>query len=437
MARYRWTPTRRIAVGYGVVALVGGLLLMMPFARRNPVSFTDAVFTAASATYVTGLSTVNTATTWTPAGQAVIGLLIQIGGAGITLVTTLVYLVLGRRIPLGERMFIAEDKNMHLKGIVRLIKTILYFSLSIEGAAALVLALYFHFRYGYMWHRAVGFAVFHSVSSFNNAGFDLWGTSLEGFKGDPLILLITSALIILGGLGFIVLAELYSYPRQRSLSLHTRVVLQVTAVLLVTGTLLTLLFEAQASMMGLGWPDKVLNAWFTSASLRTAGFDSVSIGYMRDVTWFVFAILMFIGASPSSTGGGIKTTTFYVMIKTALATIRGRSEIVAGERTIPLDISQKSMVIFMLSTGVVMTGTLIGAIFEPQISFIRIIFEEVSAFGTVGLTTGITGILGSPMKWVLIFTMYIGRIGILTFLVSLSQRKRSIVSYVQERILIG
>ncbi|SFU31957.1 TrkH family potassium uptake protein [Alicyclobacillus macrosporangiidus] len=431
------SPARKIALGYAALAVAGSLLLMMPWCRRVPVHYTDALFTAASASYVTGLTTVTPATTWTPLGAVVIALLIQIGGAGITFVTTLVYLALGRKINLGERKFIAEDKNFGVHGIVRLIKSVLHFSLAIEGMAAVVFALYFHFHYGYPWVRAAGFAAFHAISAFNNAGFDLWGSSLDGFQTDAVVLLLTSVLIILGGLGFVVLAELYSYRRHRTLTLHTRIVLSVTTVLLLSGTALTLLFEAGHSMAHLSWPYKVLNAWFSSVTLRTCGFESVPIGHMRDVTWFVFVLYMFIGASPGSTGGGIKTTTTYTMVKAALATIRGRADIVAWERTIPWDIAIKSLVIFMLSLGVVIAGTLVAAVFEPNIEFIRLLFEVVSAFGTVGLTTGITGVIGEPMKWVLIVTMYIGRIGILTFLVSLSERVRSHARYVEERILIG
>jgi len=437
VTRSRWTPAQRIALGYLGVSLLGAIGLLLPFSHRVPVSFTDALFTSASASYVTGLSTVSTLRTWTPIGITLIALFIQVGGTGITLVTTLVYLLLGRKITIGERRFIAEDRNFGMHGIVRLIKSLLFFSLTIEGTAALTFSVYFHLRYHYSWPHAIGHAVFHSISSFNNAGFDLWGNSLESFYSDPFFLLLTSLLIILGGLGFVVLAELYSYRRHRTLTLHAKIVLRMTGILLLSGMLLTLLFEANASMANLSWPDKLWNAWFISASLRTAGFDSVAIGSMRDVTWFVFSVFMFIGASPGSTGGGIKTTTFYMMVKTAVATIRGRSEVVSGERTIPGDIALKSLVIFMLATGVVLVCTLLNATLEPQTPFLKLVFEEVSAFGTVGLTTGITSTIGTPMKWVLIFTMYVGRIGILTFLVSLSQRKRSSVSHVQEKILIG
>lgn len=430
-------PAQKIAIGYAGVAVLGGLLLMLPISHRVPVTFTNALFTSASATYVTGLSTVTTATTWTPVGDWVIATLMQIGGWGITMITTVIYLMLGRKISLDQRMLMAEDKNTRVSGIVRLLKRILFFSGAIEGVGMLTLFLLFHYRYHYSWLHALGFSAFHTISAFNNSGFDLWGNSLEGFQHDPVVLLVTSALIILGGLGFVVLIDLYQYPRRRSLSLHTRIVLQVTAWLLVVGMGLTLLFEANHSMAHLHWPAKLLNAWFTSVTLRTAGFDSVSIGSMRDVTWFVFTVFMFIGASPGSTGGGIKTTTFYMMVKTAAATIRGRKEIVSHEREIPPDIAIKSMVIFMLAMATVMGCTLLNAVFEPQIQLIRLIFEEVSAFGTVGLSTGITTIIGDPMKWVLIVTMYIGRIGVLTFLISLSRKGQKVAHYLQERVYIG
>jgi trk system potassium uptake protein TrkH len=211
----------------------------------------------------------------------------------------------------------------------------------------------------------------------------------------------------------------------------------MTAILLVAGTLLIFAFEANGSMRTFSWSDKLLNAWFMSVSTRTAGFDSVSVGSMHEVTWFIMIILMFIGASPGSTGGGIKTTTFYTLLKTTMATIRGNPEIVVGERSIPFEIAHRSLVIFLLSISVITGCTLIDAALEPNIPLMKLIFEEVSAFGTVGLTTGITGILGAPMKWVIIFTMYIGRIGIFTFLLSITQKAQSKARHVPEKLFIG
>ncbi|MCL6632833.1 MAG: Trk family potassium uptake protein [Alicyclobacillus herbarius] len=433
----RFSPTQRIALSYAGFALLGAIVLLLPISRRVGVSFTDAVFTAASACYVTGLNTVNTATAWTPFGDAVIALWIQVGGAGITLITTTIYLLMGRKIPFGTRVLMAQDRNFGLVGVVRLFKNILYYSFTIEGVASLLLALYLHFVYGYAWVRAVGIAVFHCISAFNNAGFDIWSNNLEGFHNDAFVVLLTSVLIILGGLGFVVLAELYSYPVRRKLSLHTRIVLLMTAILLVMGTMLIFAFEANASMRELSWPSKVLNAWFMSVSTRTAGFDTIPVGSMREVTWFIMTILMFIGASPGSTGGGIKTTTFYTLMKTAIATIRGNPEIVVGERSIPFEIAHRSLVIFLLSMGVVMGCTLVDAALEPDIPLMKVLFEEVSAFGTVGLSTGITGVIGTPMKWVIIFTMYIGRIGIFTFLLSITQQAQSKARHVPEKIFIG
>ncbi|MCL6454414.1 MAG: Trk family potassium uptake protein [Alicyclobacillus sp.] len=437
MKPFRLTPPRVIALSYLASAVAGALLLALPVSHRVPVSFTDEMFTAASALYVTGLSSVTTATTWTPFGDVIIALLIQIGGIGIILVSTSFYLLVGRKISLGTRMLLAEDKNFSVHGMVRLTKAILAFTFAIEGAAALLFTLYFRWVYHYSWVRAVCISCFHVVSAFNNAGFDLWGNNLEGFATDPFVLLLTSFLIITGGIGFVVLVELWGYPTTRKVSLHTKLVLRVTAALLVVGTVLILLFEWNQSFRDLSWPYKVLNAWFASVTTRTAGFDSIPISHMREATWFIMTILMFIGASPGSTGGGIKTTTFFTLIKTALSTARGETDVTVGERSIPGDIAQRSLVIFLLAMTVVMGCTLIDAAFEPGIPLMRIIFEEVSAFGTVGLTTGITGIIGDPMKWVIIFTMYVGRIGILTLLISVVQRGQSKVKRVPERILIG
>ncbi|QQE77444.1 TrkH family potassium uptake protein [Alicyclobacillus sp. SO9] len=437
MRKQPLNPAQRIAVTYFALAIIGSAVLLLPIMHHTAVSLTNAVFTSASALFVTGLTTVPTNTTWTPFGDVVIAILIQIGGAGITLVTTAAYLLMGRKIPLGTRLLMAEDRNMGLQGIVRLFRNIMAFSFAIEGIGTAAVGLYLKFVYHYTWLRALAFGLFHSISSFNNAGFDLWGTSLEQFQRDPFMLLFTSALIIVGGLGFVVLAEFYSFRERHLVSLHTKIVLVMTAILLVAGTLLILAFEWNRSMGQLSWPYKILNAWFTSVSTRTAGFDSIPISHMKEVTWLVITMFMFIGASPGSTGGGIKTSTFYMLIKTAISTIRGNAEIVSGERSIPWEIAHKSLLIFLLAIGVIMSCTLVDAALEPHIRLMRIIFEEVSAFGTVGLTTGITTSIALPMKWVLIFTMYVGRIGILTFLLGIMQKSQSKVRHVQERILVG
>jgi len=433
----RMTPPRIIALSYLGVAVLGALLLALPIAHRVPVSGTDDMFTSASALYVTGLASVSTPTTWTPFGDIIIAILIQVGGAGITFVSTSLYLLMGRKISLGARLLIAEDRNFGVHGIIRLMKSILMFSFGIEGIAALLFTFYFRLVYHYTWLRAIYISCFHSISAFNNAGFDLWGNSLEGFVTDPFVLILTGLLIITGGIGFVVLLELWSYRATRKLSLHSRIVLKLTLVLIVVGMMLVLVFEAGASMRTLSWPDKILNAWFASVTTRTAGFDAIPVAHMREVTWFIFTMLMFIGASPGSTGGGIKTTTFYMLIKTAVSTARGNHEVVVGERSIPSDIAQRALVIFLLAMSVIMGSTLIDAAFEPGIPLMKVIFEEVSAFGTVGLSTGITGTLANPMKWMLIFTMYVGRIGILTLLISLIHKSPSKVKRLQERILIG
>jgi trk system potassium uptake protein TrkH len=432
----RINPSQRIAVGYAALAVLGALMLILPISHGTSLHIVDAFFTSASALFVTGLSSVSPQT-FTPFGYFVIAALIQIGGIGVTFISTSFYLLIGRKISLGDRRMLAEERNSSLPGIVRLFRKVVIFSFSIEAVGALAFSLHLHVQYGYSWLRAFGFGCFHAVSAFNNAGFDIWTNNMESFTHDPFMLLLTALLIILGGIGFVVLVELYEFPRQRQLSLHVRIVLGMTALLLVIGTLLILLFEWNKSMANLSWPYKILNAFFSSTVTRTAGFDSVPISNMQEVTWLIMIFLMFIGAAPGSTGGGIKVTTFFLIIKTTMATIRGRAQIVAGKRQIPWELAQKSMLIAILGITVVLVCTLIDAIVEPSIPIIKIIFEEVSAYGTVGLTTGITGSIDSSMKWVLIFTMYLGRIGIFTFLLSLVQRSQSRVQYVQERILIG
>ncbi|MCL6592509.1 MAG: Trk family potassium uptake protein [Alicyclobacillus sp.] len=434
---WKFSSAQKIALGYIILALAGAALLSMPICQRQPVNWTDVLFTSVSASYVTGLTTVTTSTTWTPWGAAVLALLIQAGGSGITVATTFVYLLLGRKINIGQRKWIAEDKNFSVHGIVRLVKAVLYYSLVIEGVAAALFAVYFRVHLHYAWLRAVGFAAFQSISAFNNAGFDLWGDSLEEFQSDPFVLLLTSALIILGGLGFVVLTELTPFRARRPLSLHTRIVLTMTAWLLGLGTVLILLLEAQHAFAGLSWPDKWLNAWFTAVSLRTAGFDSVPIGDMRDVTWLICIIWMFIGASPGSTGGGIKTTTFYTLCRATWATWRGQPEMVVHERTLPWDVAAKAQVIFFASLAWVVCGACLAAVVQPEVGVLRLLFEEVSAFGTVGLTTGITSEVNTAVKWILMVTMFIGRIGMFTFLLSLVQRLRPHARYIEERIWIG
>lgn len=437
--KFRVSPPQKVVIGYIVIIAAGTLLLSLPWSRHTAVSFTDAVFTATSALCVTGLTTVTTSSTWTPLGVIVIAALMQIGGAGFTMLTTGLYLAVGRKVTLRNRILIAEDRNFGIQGAVRLVRSILLFSFTIEGVAALMFMFYFHAVYHYSWVKAMGFSVFQSISAFNNAGFDLWGNSLEGFKNDPFVLLLTSALIILGGLGFIVLTEIYSYAKTRKFSLHAQIVLRMTVALLVLPTIIFYFMESNYSFVHMSFGSKLLNAWFTSVTTRTAGFDSIQISRMNDATWLVIILLMFIGASPGSTGGGIKTTTFFTLIKATITSIRGNEEVAAFGRSISWQAVQRSLMLFFLATTAVLIASILDAILDPGISLIRLLFEETSAFGTVGLSTGITGTVNTAVKWVLICTMYIGRVGLLTILIGMLYRsgKTSRVKRVQERIFIG
>ncbi|MBE3556957.1 MAG: Trk family potassium uptake protein [Firmicutes bacterium] len=417
-------------------------MLLLPFAHRHSLSFVDAWFTAASAGYVTGLSVVTTRTAFTPIGQGIIALLIQIGGSGITFVTTVFFLLARRRINLHERMLIAQDRNASVHGAVRLILHILYYDLIIEGSALLILFFHFHFVHGYPWLRAAGIATFHAISAFNNAGFDLWGNSLIGFQRDVLVILITGLLIITGGLGFAVLTEIaeerpWSRQAKRKWSLHARVVLQMTAILLFVPTLIFLVREWNDIFQNLPFGYKILNAWFQSVTTRTAGFNSVDIGQLTQTSLMLMIILMFIGASPNSTGGGIKTTTFYVLVRFYAARITGRREVTSQQRRLTNEDVLKAHAAFGVSLLVVLGMVFLLTWLEPNISFLRLLFEVTSAFGTVGLTTGITPGLSTAAKLVLIVTMYLGRIGVLTFLVSIAERPEPKAHYVKESMYIG
>lgn len=437
--KFRVSSPQKIVIGYITIIAIGALLLSLPWARHSAVGFTDAVFTATSALCVTGLTTVTTASTWTPFGVVIIAVLMQIGGAGFTMLTTGLYLAMGRKVTLRNRILIAEDRNFGIQGAVRLVRSILLFSFTIESVGALLFTIYFHVVYNYSWSKAIGFSVFHSISAFNNAGFDLWGNSLEGFKNDPFVLLLTSALIILGGLGFIVLTEIYSYAKTRKFSLHATIVLRMTVALLGLPTIIFYFLESNYSLLHMSFGSKLLNAWFTTVTTRTAGFDSVPISSMHDATWLVIILLMFIGASPGSTGGGIKTTTFFTLIKATITSLKGNEEVAAFGRSISWRVVQRGLMLFFLATTTVIIASILDAVLDPGISLIRLLFEETSAFGTVGLSTGITGVVNTPVKWVLIFTMYIGRVGLLTILIGMLYRsgKTSRVKRVQERVFIG
>lgn len=433
-------PAQILALGYFVVITIGTLLLLLPISTVDGqgLSFVDALFTATSATAVTGLVVVTTGTFLTVFGQVVVMLLIQIGGLGIMTISTLFALFLGKKIGLKERLVIQEDLNqMKISGVVQLVKYIIGMTLMIEGLGALLLfpRLLREMAPG----RALYYSIFHSISAFNNAGFDLFGNSLESFTGDVYINLVMISLILLGGIGFAVIAELYRKKSLSHLSLHTKMVFRITILLLVVAFIGVFFLEMTnpATMQNYTLKERVLASLFLSVTPRTAGFNTVPTGLLQGQTLFLLMILMFIGASPGSTGGGIKTTTFGVLLFAVLSTIRGKRDVEIFQRRLALELILKSMAIAFLSLVLIILITMVLTITEDLV-FLTILFETFSAFGTVGLSTGITGDLSIIGRLLIIFTMFSGRIGPLTLAFAFSERKsRSLYRYPQEKIMVG
>lgn len=436
------TPSRVLVIGFAGVILFGALLLTLPQATQDGLGlpFLNAAFTATSAVCVTGLVVVDTASTFTLFGQWVILFLIQVGGLGFMTFATLFAMLLGRKITLKERLLLQEALNqVSVEGIVRLTKSILKISFAIEALGALILTLRWYSDFG--WSKALYYGVFHSISAFNNAGFDLFGnfSSLTAFVGDPTVNITIMFLIICGGIGFIVLADLLG-PRKK-FRLHTKIVLQVSVALILLGAVFILIMEfTNPKTLGpLPFGTKVLAAFFQSVSPRTAGFNTINLAGMHDTTLLSMIVLMFIGASPGGTGGGIKTTTFISIVLSVFSTYRSDPHVVLEGRTLPKDVIQKA---WAITTSAAILIFLILSIlsYTENSDLLTVLFEVTSAFGTVGLTLGITPILSSVGKMAIILTMFIGRVGPLTLAFVLSQKKAKQVAHVKypdERILIG
>ncbi len=434
-------PAQVLAVGYLVVILVGTILLHLPIATNNPGSlpWLDCLFTATSATAVTGLIVVNTSSAFTIFGQVVIMLLIQFGGLGLMTMSTLLALVIGRRIGLQERVVMQKELGQfQLSGLVKVVKRVLLITAIIEGLGVVILFLRWQPLLGAK--KALYYAVFHSVSAFCNAGFDLFGNSMQNFSQDFITLFTISSLLILGGLGFGVVTDLFHLPKNKRLTFHSRMVLRVSLILLVLGWAFVFFTEySNPETLGeLSFGGKVLSAYFTSATTRTAGFESLPTGSLRTPTLFFAIVLMFIGASPASTGGGIKTTTFGVVVVTVFSIIRGKGETEVFQRRVAKETIIDALCIITLAMMLVFLDTIVLSFLETDKEFLDLFFETVSAFGTVGLSTGITPDLSTISKIMLILTMYAGRVGPMTVLVALSKkRKTQNFRYPEEKILVG
>lgn len=420
-----WT----LVYGFGAIIVIGAILLMLPFSSRSGqlTSFINSLFTSTSSVCVTGLVVVDTWNHWNYFGQSIILILIQVGGFGYMTMATILLMALGRRIGLRERLLIGESVGLpRIGGAVRLIRNIVIFTLGVEALGAAL--LYIRFSMKYSTGIAIWRSVFQSVSAFNNAGFDLFGGfhSLTGYQNDYLVLLTTAFLIILGGLSFLVIEDVFVTRKFNRLALDTKMVLTVSVILLILGTVVIFVTEYSnpGTLGAMSLPEKILNAFFQSATSRTAGFSAIGTGNMTNYALFFTMLLMFIGGASGSTAGGIKVNTFGLIIASIWSAIRGKEYPAAFNRE--LDFSQiiRALSLLVISLGVVAVIVFILNITE-KVSFLKLLFETVSAFGTVGLSTGITPNLTVTGRALIILTMFIGRLGPLTLTVALVRSRHS------------
>ena len=438
----RLSPAQVLVIGFAALIVIGGLLLSLPISSRSGdrLPFMDAVFTSTSAVCVTGLVVVDTYTQFSLFGQLVIICLIQIGGLGIMTISTLVFLILGKRVTLRGRILIQEAMNqLTLEGMVRLIKKVVAVTAAVEGIGAILLAL--RWCKEMSLGKAAYYGLFHAVSAFCNAGFDLFGgfKSLSLYRGDIGVNLVITGLIIIGGLGFTVVTELVRNPFDVRHSLHTKLVIFATVTLIAVGTLTVFLLEGgnPKTLASLGIGEKVLASYFQAVTARTAGFSTIPTGDLRPATLFFIATLMFIGASPGSTGGGVKTTTFTALFLAVLSVIKGKEDVEVYERRIPKRIIDRALAVSMISLAVVVLTTIIVCATEAC-GFLEVLFEAVSAFGTVGLSTGITPQLTSIGKVLIMLTMFSGRLGPLTVATAIAQKQHIMQArYPEEKIMVG
>ena len=430
-----------LALGFIAVIVIGGIILSLPISSRSgePTNFLDSIFTSTSAVCVTGLITLNTSTHWNTFGQTVIMTLIEIGGLGFMSFAVLISLILRKKITLRERLIMQEAMNtFSIQGLVRMVKYVLIFTVSVQFFGALLLSTQFVPEYGIS--RGVFYSIFHSISAFCNAGFDLFGTSLVTYSSNSVVILVISALIIIGGLGFTVLLELYDFKGIKKLSVHAKLVIITTLILIFGGTILMLIFEFNntQSIGNMSLSDKLLNSFFASVTPRTAGFNSVQTTGMTLASKILTVILMLIGGSPGSTAGGLKTVTCGILVLTVISVIKGREDTEVFGRRFTKEIIYKAFTIVFIGLSLVIGVTMILSYTEVGASFIDLLYESASALGTVGLTLDLTPNLTPIGKVLIMIMMYLGRVGPLTVMLAVTRnRKKSGYKYPEGKILIG
>ncbi|MDD5018112.1 MAG: TrkH family potassium uptake protein [Eubacteriales bacterium] len=450
-------PTQIIIAGYLALILLGAVLLSLPIAtaQDKDISFLDACFTSTSAVCVTGLVVVDTGTVFTLFGQIVILFLIQIGGLGFMTIMTLVFILVGKRITLSERMIIKEALNeFNLSGLVKMILKILIVTLLMELFGALAFSTRFVPMYGL---KGIYYSVFHSVSAFCNAGFDVLGrvsgefSSMSAFISDPVVNLTLIFLIVMGGLGFVVVTDIFSLKRIRSrqkLTRYSRLVLATTAILIGAGLISVFLLElSNGKTLGADGVDaagKIFGGIFQAITPRTAGFSTIDQGAMMPATKLITIVLMFIGASPAGTGGGIKTTTIAVVLMYVFSGIRGRKDVTLKSRRIAEETIKRAITITVLGIVFILGASFILIAIEGQrgglFTFENIFFEAFSAFGTVGLSSGITPMLSGASRVIIMIIMFAGRVGLMTLTLAFANRSQmhaANIRYPEERFMVG
>ncbi|MFN6535800.1 MAG: TrkH family potassium uptake protein [Nostoc sp. EkiNYC01] len=443
------TVARTICLGFMAVIGIGTILLMMPFSTSDGTwnNLIVALFTSTSAVCVTGLSVVDPGTYFSFWGQLFIALLAQIGGLGYMTTTTFLILLIGRKFDMRQKIAIQQALDRPgMSGSAQVIRSIIATTLIFEITGVFLLLPAFVPDHG--WKNGLWLAIFHSINAWNNAGFSLFKDNLISYQSSFLVVFTVTMLIIFGGIGYQVILEMYIWLRDRLLkkttaqvfSLDFKVATSTTIILLILGTIAFFCIEIRnpATFGSLNLYDQILVAWFQSVTPRTAGFNTIDISKMTTAGLFITIALMFIGASPGGTGGGMKTTTLRVLTSCTKAILQGKEEVLLYERKIAISLILKAVGVLVGSVAMVILATILISLTDPTLDFIQILFEVVSAFATVGLSTGITGTISIAAKLVLILTMYVGRVGVLLLMSAvLGDPRPTRIHYPEENLLVG
>jgi len=431
-------PSVTVVLSFFVLILVGTVLLKLPIATTETISWLNTLFTATSAVTVTGLIVVDTGTAFTLFGQTVIMFLMQLGGLGLMTSAVSIFFIFKRKIGMQQRNIIRASLNQDSSGgIIRLVRYLLFFSLSIELIGFILLSIKWIPEFGFS--KGAFYSLFHTVAAFNNAGFSLWSDSLSSYVGDPVVNLTITSMFVLGGIGFTVLLDVWNKKKFKTLTLHSKVMIVGTLVINIIAIISIFILEYSnpQTLGSLSFEDKAWSAYFQGLTPRTAGFNSIDISALTLPTMLLIVILMFIGAGSASTGSGIKLSTFIILLLTTITTLKGGEEVSLFGRRLKNSAVLRALTLTLISFLLVFVAIFVLTVTENG-SFIAIVFEVVSAFGTVGLSTGLTTELSTIGRFVIMFVMFVGRIGPITIAsILLTSKNPSLIRYPQENIFVG